>query len=158
MKRYKVRQVLDLLKKDGCGSHCQNNRVMIVINVDYTDNFVGTPANENIACLVTARTLPELQAEMKSALKDHIAWMREDGDIIPAEFEGEWTFDWHLSVRAMLHYTEGTVSKAAISKATGINQQQLTHYASGYRVPRPAMRDRIIAGIHAIASQLSAIS
>lgn len=131
---------------------------MIIINVDYTDNFVATPANERIACLVTARTLPDLQAEMQSALRDHIAWMREDGDDIPEEFDGEWIFDWHLSVRAMLHYTEGTVSKAAISKATGINQQQLTHYASGYRVPRPAMREKIINGIHAIALKLSAIS
>ena len=105
----------------------QHNKTMIIINVDYTDNFVGTPANEDIACLVTAKSLPELQAEMESALRDHIAWMREDGDPIPAEFEGKWSFDWHLSVRAMLHYTEGTVSKAAISRATGINQQQLTH-------------------------------
>ncbi|MCR5841976.1 MAG: CopG family transcriptional regulator [Bacteroidales bacterium] len=131
---------------------------MVVINVDYTDNFVATPANEDIACLVTAKTFQELKDEMESALRDHIAWMREDGDRIPEEFDGELEFDWRLSVRALLHYTEGTVSKAAISKATGINQQQLTHYASGYRIPRPAMREKIVAGIHSIAKQLSAIS
>ena len=130
----------------------------IIINVDYTRNFVASPANEDIACLVTARTFPELQKEMIYALRDHIEWMREDGDPVPEEFNGEWSFNWHLSVRALLHYTEGTVSKAAISKATGINQQQLTHYASGYRKPRPAMREKIIEGIHSIARQLSAIN
>lgn len=130
----------------------------IGIKVDYTDNFAATPVNEDVACLVTAHSFPELQKEMESALRDHIAWMREDGDHIPAEFEGEWEFDWQLTVRALLHYTEKLISKAAIAKATGINQQQLTHYASGYRVPRPAMRAKIVEGIHKIAGQLSAIS
>lgn len=130
----------------------------IGIIVDYTNNFAASPINEDVACLVTARTFPELQKEMESALRDHIAWMEEDGDIIPSEFEGEWEFDWQLTVKALLHYTDGLVSKSAISRATGINQQQLTHYSTGYRTPRPAMRKKIIDGIHAIASQLSAIS
>ena len=130
----------------------------IGILVDYTDNFAASPINEDIACLVTAHSFPELQKEMESALRDHIEWMKEDGDQIPAEFEGEWEFDWQFTVRALLHYTDKLVSKAAIAKATGINQQQLTHYASGYRIPRPAMRSRIIEGIHKIAGQLSAIS
>ena len=60
--------------------------------------------------------------------------------------------------RAMLHYTEGLVPKSALAKATGINQQQLTHYASGYRIPRPGMRQRILDGIHSIAAKLIAIS
>ena len=130
----------------------------IGILVDYTDNFAASPIKEDIACLVTAHSFPELQKEMESALRDHIEWMKEDGDQIPAEFEGEWEFDWQFTVRALLHYTDKLVSKAAIAKATGINQQQLTHYASGYRIPRPAMRAKIIEGIHKIAGQLSAIS
>lgn len=130
----------------------------IVINVDFTGNFVGSPANEDIACVVTGKTLQDLKENMTFSLREHIDWMKEDGDCIPAEFEGEWDLVWNLSVRALLHYTEGLVPKAAIAKATGINQQQLTHYASGYRKPRPAMRVKIIDGIHAIAKQLSAIT
>ena len=37
----------------------------------------------------------------------------------------------------------------AIAKATGINQQQLTHYASGFRVAKPAMKAKILSGIRA---------
>ncbi len=130
----------------------------IIIKVDYTDNFVAYPANEDIACVVTEKSFQELKKEMEFSLREHIAWMREDGDPIPEEFDGEWQLEWEFSVRALLHYTEGLVPKSAISRATGINQQLLTHYASGYRVPRPAMRARIIEGIHSIANQLSAIS
>lgn len=130
----------------------------IIINVDYTDNFAAAPANEGIACISTGRTLDELKKNMEEALRWHIDSMIEDGEAVPAEFEGDWDLEWSLSVRALLHYTEKLVPKAAIAKATGINQQQLTHYASGYRIPRPAMRAKIIDGIHKIASQLSAIS
>jgi predicted RNase H-like HicB family nuclease len=130
----------------------------IIINVDYTDNFAAAPANDNIACISTGRTLEELKRNMEEALRWHIESMREDGEPVPEEFDGEWQLEWNLSVRALLHYTEKLVPKAAIAKVTGINQQQLTHYASGYREPRPAMRARIIEGIHQIARQLSAIS
>ena len=130
----------------------------IIINVDYTDNFAAAPANEDIACVSTGRTFDELKKYMEEALRWHIDSMREDGEAVPEEFEGEWDLEWSLSVRALLHYTEKMISKAAISKATGINQQQLTHYSTGYRTPRPAMRKKIIDGIHSIAQKLSAIS
>lgn len=131
----------------------------IVIKVDYTDNFVASPANDEIACVVTAKTYKELQEEMKTSLIAHINWMKEDGDAIPAEFKAEnWEFEWDMSVRAILHHTEKLVPKSALAAATGINQQQLTHYASGYRIARPAMRSRIIEGIRKIANTLYAIS
>ena len=130
----------------------------IIINVDYTDNFAAAPANEDIACVSTGRTLEELKKNMVEALHWHIDSMREDGEPIPAEFDGKWDLEWSLSVRALLHYIDRLIPKSAIAKATGINQQQLTHYASGYRVPRPAMREKIVKGIHSIANQLSSIS
>ena len=131
----------------------------IIIKVDYCDNFVATPANERIACVVTADTFERLKAEMESSLREYIDWMKEDGDTVPEEFAADtWEFKWDMSVRAILHHTEKLVSKAALAKASGINQQQLTHYASGYRVARPAMKAKILAGIRDIARKLSAIS
>ena len=130
----------------------------IGIKVDYTDNYAACPVNEDIACVVAANSFQTLKEEMEFSLREHIDWMKEDGDPIPEEFEGKWEFDWQLTTRALLHYTEKYVTKATISKATGINQQQLTHYASGYRKPRPAMRKRIVDGIHSIAAILASVS
>ena len=130
----------------------------IIINVDWTDNYAAAPENEDIACVTTGRTFEELKKNMEEALRFHIEGMQEDGEAIPAEFSGEWEFEWHMTTAAMLHYVEKTVPKSAISKVTGINQQQLTHYASGWRRPRPDMRKRILDGIHAIGKELIAIS
>ena len=46
----------------------------------------------------------------------------------------------------------------AISRASGINQKQLSHYASGHKHPRPMQVERIKAGLHRIGSQLLALS
>lgn len=130
----------------------------IRILIDYTDNYAACPADDRIACVSTGRTLDEVKKNIAEALQFHIEGMREDGDAVPEEFNDEWEFEWELSARAMLHYTEGLVPKSALSKATGINQQQLTHYASGYRTPRPLMRQKIVDGLHSIAAQLFSIS
>jgi len=130
----------------------------IRIIVDYTDNYAACPADDRIACVSTGRTLEEVKSNMEEGLRFHIEGMRAEGEDIPAEYEGTWVFEWELTARAMLHYTERLVPRSAISKATGINQQQLTHYASGYRVPRPMMRQKILDGIHSIAELLFSIS
>ena len=126
----------------------------IKILVDYTDNFSACPENDSIACVTTANTYESLQRNMDEALRFHIEGMNEDGEIIPEEFSGEWEYEWILSTRALLHATEHLVPKSAIAKVTGINQQQLTHYASGFRKPKPAMADRIRDGVHSIALTL----
>ncbi len=43
---------------------------------------------------------------------------------------------------------------AAISREADINQNQLCHYATGKKKPRPAQQQRIIDGIHSIGQKL----
>ena len=131
----------------------------IRINIDWCEhNYCAAPENQDIACICTAKTFDKVQKEMEEALKEHIEWMKQDGDAVPAEFEGQWAFEWHLTTAALLHYTEKMIPKSSLAKVTGINQQQLTHYANGYRVPRPTMRQRIVNGLHAIAEKVLSIS
>lgn len=95
---------------------------------------------------------------MAEALDFHVEGLQEDGLNVPEELQGERSFEWKLSTRALLHYTEGLVPRTAIAKATGVNLQQLTHYASGWRTPRPDMQKKILAGVHKIGQELMAIS
>ena len=108
--------------------------------------------------VMTGQTLDEVEKDFTEALESHLEWMRSDGDDIPAEFQGEYELDFRLSTQALLKYSEGIVSRKALSRVTGINQQQLSHYASGWRNPRPEMQQRIVAGIHALGNQLLSIS
>ncbi len=130
----------------------------ITILVDYTGNFAAAPLSPETACVSTGRTLEEVKRNMEEALQFHLDGMREDGLAIPDALTPPWEFEWRLTTRALLHYTEGLVSRAAIAKITGINQQQLSHYASGYRKPRPAMSLRIRDGVRKIAQALAAVT
>ena len=48
-------------------------------------------------------------------------------------------------------------SIAAISRVSGINQHQLSHYANGLKKPRPEQRRRIVEGLHKIGRELMAV-
>ncbi|MDL2320119.1 CopG family transcriptional regulator [Alistipes sp. OttesenSCG-928-B03] len=130
----------------------------MIINVYWDKNYSAIPANDEMAVAVTGKTLDEIKERMEFSLQRHVASMQTDGDPIPAEFQGEYELEYHLDALALLHYTEGIVSRKALAQVTGINQQQLSHYARGWRKPRPEMQKRIEAGIHELGQQLLAVS
>ncbi len=133
--------------------------VKVGIKIDWDGhNYASCPENEDIACIATGRTIDDVKADMLDALRQHIEWMKEDGDAIPAEFAGEWEADWHLTTRAQLRYSESFITRKALADATGINVQQLSHYANGWRNPRPDMQRRITEGIRSIRQKLAIIS
>lgn len=77
----------------------------IIIKVDYCDNFTASPANESIACIVTADTFEDLKAGMEYSLREHIKWMKENGDSVPEEFLADkWKFNWEMSALAIKKY------------------------------------------------------
>jgi predicted RNase H-like HicB family nuclease len=130
----------------------------VIINVSWDKNYGAIPANDKVVCIVTGKTLEEIKERMMFSLSRHLDSMRANGDLIPAEFVGEFELEYHLNARALLHYTDGLIPRKAIAKSANINLQQLSHYASGWRSPRPDMEQRIAEGIHRIGKQLTAIS
>ena len=130
----------------------------VIINVDWVpNNFGAAPANEGIACVATGKTLEEVEKNIVDALQFHLEGMSEDGEAIPDEFSGEWEPVFHLSSRAQLKYTDNFITRKALARETGIAEQQLSHYANGQRHPRPAMQQRISAGIRSICQRLSLV-
>ena len=130
----------------------------VVIKVDWDKNYEAAPANDEIAVAVTGKTFDEIKKRMEFSLHRHISGMLAGGDPVPAEFAGEFELVYHFEIRALLHYTEGIVSWKALARVTGINLQQLSHYATGWRNPKPEMQQRIVKGIHEIGRQLMTVS
>lgn len=85
--------------------------------------------------------------------------MIEDGDDVPEWLaKGEYELVYNLvDVATMLRAFEPFVSLAAISRASGINQHQLSHYATRIKKPRPQQRERIVSGIHKIGQELLSV-
>ena len=55
------------------------------------------------------------------------------------EGDGDYEFEYHLDAAALLQMCSPYASIAAISRVSGINQHQLSHYANGIKRPRPGI-------------------
>lgn len=124
----------------------------ILVTVDWLDNYA---AGTDILPVVAAhQTLEGLKDGFTESFILHLESMKEDGDEIPKELQGEFELCFSLTTRALLHYYDNIISRAAISRITGINEKQLGHYMQGVRVPRKQQRDRIVAGLHKLGRTL----
>ena len=133
----------------------------IRVDVSWCENNFSASLGENVpgAVAFTADTFVELQKEARESLEFHVEGMVEDGDEVPEwlvskEYEFEYKF---LDATSLLKAYGPYLSLAAISRASGINQHQLSHYANGIKKPRPEQRRRIIEGIHKIGRELIAV-
>lgn len=115
----------------------------------------GNPQVGVICC--TGATLEEAKTNFKSSLNFHLQGMKEDGDHIPKWIErGEYEIVFELAVSALLRECEQYTDLSAISRASGINVKQLSHYANNLIIPRKAQCDKIRNGIHELGQRLSA--
>lgn len=108
--------------------------------------------------VVTAKTLAKLKEDFEESLRWHIEGCLADGDALPAYIaNGDYELDYELDSAAMLREAEQFTTMAAISRVTGINQKLLSHYANALKRPRPAQRQRIVDGLHAIGRKFLAV-
>ena len=133
----------------------------IRVDVQWCDKNFGASLGDNVpgAVVLTAKTYEELLREVPEALRFHVEGMVEDGDEVPQWLiEGDYEFDYHLAdVATLLRAYEPYYTLSALSRATGINQHLLSHYANGLKNPRPQQRRRIVEGMHKIGRELLSV-
>lgn len=83
---------------------------------------------------------------------------RKDGDVYPAVFDGEYHLVYDFDVATLLDYYRGIFSFAALQEITGINQKQLSHYASGISKPRKQQVDKIKSGLRRLAKDIEMVT
>ena len=132
----------------------------IIVNVCWCDHNFGASLGENVpgSVVVAAKTYDELVKEVRESLKFHIEGILADGDDVPQWLrDGDYEFEYHLDAAAILQICAPYASIAAISRVSGINKHQLSHYANGLKKPRPEQRKRIIDSIHKIGQELISV-
>jgi len=128
----------------------------IKVTIDWENNY-GAASNEVLGCVATHKTFEGVKEAYASALEFHLEGMREDNEEIPAKLQGEYELEFEMTAQALLHHFDGIITRAALSRITGINERQLGHYMTRHRVPRLAQRRRIVDGLHRISKELAAV-
>ena len=103
-------------------------------------------------------TVEAAKADAKVALEGYIVALNRCNQQIPEILKEEYELVFQFDVEALLKYIDGTVTKTALSKASGINVTQLSHYSSGLKKPRKEQRDKIITGLHKLGRDLLSVS
>ncbi len=133
----------------------------IRIIIDWCDrNFGASVEDERIggAVVATHKTYEGILKAVAEALRFHVESAVADGDEMPAWLvDGDYELCFEYSTAAIIRRSEAFTTLSAISRASGINPQQLSHYANGVKRPRAEQRERILQGIHALGQELLAV-
>ena len=107
----------------------------------------------------TAETFMGLQKEIEKCFDSVIKVMASDAKSVPSWLENkEYTFEYRfLDATSLLRAYSPYVSLAAISRVSGINQNQLSQYANGLKKARPDQVKRILEAIRKIGNELTAV-
>lgn len=130
----------------------------IEVNISWSGkNYVATTQMNGVV-IVTHKNPDMLKKEFEDAFRFHIESSIEDGDFLPDYIlNGTFEFQYEMQISAILKELDGMVTRAALSKATGMNQKQLGHYIQGKKTPREVTRQRILSGIRKLGEEILAV-
>ena len=138
-----------------------SKKEIIKVFVGWTEKNFSASLSDNVpgAVVIAAKDVAELKREVIETLRFHVEGMLADGDEVPQWLaDGDYELEYeYISAAALIHACEPYATIAALSRVTGINQRQLSHYANGLRNPRPEQRKRIVEGLHSIGRELLSV-
>ena len=133
----------------------------IRVEVSWCDNAFSASVADFLpgTFVFTAVNFDELQIEVDEVLDSQIKGMVADGNKVPwwlvkKEYEFEYKF---LDVKSILNAYCPYISLAAISRASGINQNLLSQYAKGLKNAGPNQLKRIAEAIQKVGKELIAV-
>ncbi|KAA6328989.1 hypothetical protein EZS27_022167 [termite gut metagenome] len=103
-------------------------------------------------------SFPDLQREVKESIEFYVECAKADGDAFPAALGGDYRLDYVFTIESLLSFYDGIITRAALSRLTGINEKQLGHYVCGRSQPRHQQAVKIVSALHRLGNELTAIS
>lgn len=100
----------------------------------------------------TGNTVDEAMNTFKGGYEDTRRYYQEEGK----KFE-EVDFNFKYDMASFLSYYSKILSLAGLSRLTGINQQQLSHYVTGRRHPSPKTVEKMQEAIRRFGNDLSSV-
>ena len=123
--------------------------------IDWDENF-GAVSDLVDGCVATGKTFDQIKENYASALEFHLEGLEQEE--IPSELSGKYELEFELTAQALLHRFDKILTRAAISRITGINERQLGHYVSGYRNPKAEQRKKIVEAFHQLGKEFLSVS
>lgn len=94
---------------------------------------------------------------VKESIVFYVECAKEDNEEYPAVFDHVYELLFKMDIQSLLYCYDKILTRAALSRLTGINERQLGHYICGRSKPRPAQSGKIVNALHALGKELQAV-
>jgi len=129
----------------------------VLVILERTDNNYAAYLPELEGCVTTGSNLQEIKESLKEVVSFHLDGMRESGLEIPVAFQNDFVFSYRMDMESFFEWFQGVLTKACISKLTGMNQSLVSQYANGFKKPGKKQIGRIQNAIHAFGRELQQV-
>jgi len=100
------------------------------------------------------KTVKEAIEDFYITFEDMKNLYQDTGQKFPENLEFVFRYD----VASFLAYYSNVLSLAGLERITGVNQHQLSHYATGHRKPGPKTIAKIESSLHRFGQEISQVS
>ena len=95
---------------------------------------------------------------VKESIDFYVDCAKMDHDTYPFVFDNDYELLFKMDIQSLLYCYDKILTRAALSRMTGINQRQLGHYICGRSKPRKPQSERIVNALHELGKELQSIT
>ena len=88
----------------------------------------------------------------------YIECAKADKRDYPKVFDGQYVFEYQMNIQTILYCYDKIITRAALSRLTGINERQLGHYICGRSHPMKKQQDKIVNALHSLGKELQSVT
>ena len=95
---------------------------------------------------------------VQESIDFYVDCAKTDQESYPAVFDTSYELLFKMDIQSLLFCYDKILTRAALSRMTGINQRQLGHYICGRSKPRKPQSEKIVNALHTLGKELQAIT
>ena len=95
---------------------------------------------------------------VKESIDFYVNCAKVDQDPYPTVFDNNYELLFKMDIQSLLYCYDKIITRAALSRLTGINQRQLGHYICGRSKPRKPQSEKIVNALHELGKELQSIT
>ena len=130
------------------------SKINVVIERDVDGTYSAYIADDHceFGCIGEGKSVDETKSDFLQAVEDMKEVYAEEGEQFP-----EVTFEFTYDLASFLNYYAYAFTLAGLSRITGVNQGQLSHYVTGRRKPSKSTVEKIEHSLREFGEEIASI-
>ena len=95
---------------------------------------------------------------IQESIDFYIECAKTDHEPYPDVFKTSYELYFKMDIQSLLYCYDKILTRAALSRMTGINERQLGHYICGRSKPRKPQSEKIVNALHSLGKELQSVT